>query len=675
MKISHNNLIVGLTIILLGLSYNFKYLNEFPSHIHAWAQSDRYALSLGFLDNGLNFFKPQTLVMNHQFPDDWESPSDYSITAVDFPVHDYIPALLMKVTCIRSPFIFRLYILFYSFIGLFFLFKLSFLFTGSYSKSIIVVIFTATSPVFVYYQGGFLPTIPSLANTIIGLYFYFRYLTNTNNKDLYLAILFMTLAALSRMTFAVPLIAVFCYESLNVLRKRRSLSARYSSFLFSFLAIIIYAYYNSQLRKSYGSIFLNHFMPANTFAQAIDIFKTVYKNWGLDYFSKFHYLFVIFVIIIDSFFFTKKKIKTDKKFLSSAFFLSIVLFGYALFAVLMLRQFSNHDYYFLDTFFLPLVLAFALIISLIPPIENKNAKRILIFIAGILLVMMVIHPFSSQKERRVTGYWDRTEAMINSFKGSSQFLDSLNISEDAKMLVLDASAPNIPFILMDRKGYVVMKSSKENIERTLEWDYDYLVYQNDIFISEIYTVFPGIINKLNIIGNNGKISVCRLSYSENEITLLEYLGLKEATPAFSENLNFEDSPINVWKNIDTTSTLSYSGRKSGLLKAEQEFGLTYKTKDLPVLTTKPRVLLFSSQFLQQDSKNCELVVSVNQEGENIYYKAYDISKLIPIDSTWNEVKLIYQLPQVNSDNYEFAFYLWNTGKKNLICDDVSLNFY
>lgn len=88
--------IIGILIVIIALGFIFqhKYLNEFPSHIHAWAQSDRYALSLGFLDNGLDFFRPQTFVYNHQFPHNWKVPSEKTITAVDFPLHDYIPALL-----------------------------------------------------------------------------------------------------------------------------------------------------------------------------------------------------------------------------------------------------------------------------------------------------------------------------------------------------------------------------------------------------------------------------------------------------------------------------------------------------------------------------------------------------------------------------------------------------
>ena len=94
---------LGIVIIGFGLTFQYKYLNEFPSHIHAWAQADRYALSLGFLENGLDFFKPQTYIYNHQFPHKWEVPSETSITAVDFPIHDYVvPAVLMKITGITS---------------------------------------------------------------------------------------------------------------------------------------------------------------------------------------------------------------------------------------------------------------------------------------------------------------------------------------------------------------------------------------------------------------------------------------------------------------------------------------------------------------------------------------------------------------------------------------------
>ena len=50
------NSIVFLSLIVLAFVFQFKYLNEFPSFIHAWSQSDRYAIAIGFINNNFDFF-------------------------------------------------------------------------------------------------------------------------------------------------------------------------------------------------------------------------------------------------------------------------------------------------------------------------------------------------------------------------------------------------------------------------------------------------------------------------------------------------------------------------------------------------------------------------------------------------------------------------------------------
>src|ERR1039457_5368121 len=131
---------VIIILMLTGLVFQWKYLNEFPSHIHAWAQSDRYALALGFNRNEFDFFRPQTYVLNHQFPGGLQFANKSTITAVDFPIHDYMAALLMNLFGATSPWCFRLYILAYSLIGLFFLYKTCDLLLNDKIISILIVI-------------------------------------------------------------------------------------------------------------------------------------------------------------------------------------------------------------------------------------------------------------------------------------------------------------------------------------------------------------------------------------------------------------------------------------------------------------------------------------------------------------------------------------------------------
>jgi hypothetical protein len=667
---------IGILIVIIGFGFVFqyKYLNEFPSHIHAWAQSDRYALSLGFLENGFDFFKPQTFVYNHQFPYKWKVPSETTITAVDFPVHDYIPAILMKISGNKSPFVFRLYILLYSFIGLFFLFKLSYSITEDYLKSVFVVVFTATSPVFVYYQGGFLPTIPSLSNAIIGIYFYHRFMKGNTNKDFWLSVFFLTLATLSRTTFAIPIIAVLGVEFIRLIRKETDLVSKLIPVSVSILSILSYLFYNSYLREEYGSIFLNHILPPSSFEQTKEIIKYVYDNWFFQYFTRPHYLILLTIIILAAYFFIFKKIQIQKTKIYFGVLIIAYLFGCIIFAMLMLRQFYAHDYYFIDTFFLPIILFLMLAISLFPDMGKRKYKTIAVVSIVVFSAILLLQIIKSQEKRRETGYWDRTGITINNYRNSSVFLDSMGVPKSSKILVLDAVAPNIPFILMQRKGYAVMNTNQENIEEALKWDYDYIVVQNEYFIPQIYTPFPGILLKLNKIADNGRISICTLS-KNNKQSLLDFMRLNSRESVFEKYVTFDNIPDSLWQNFNPIDDFGYNSVNSGHLTSDIVYGLTYKTKSLPELKTSVRTLLFSSYFLKDTTINCEIVVSINANKQNIYYKSTNLKDLIKHNGKWENVSLIFQLPMIQSNDYEFAIFIWNTGKSELYYDNFGFSIY
>ncbi|MFN4122773.1 MAG: hypothetical protein ACK4GL_05635 [Flavobacteriales bacterium] len=46
---TYKDVFVALILLFAGWYLHFPWLNEFPAHIHAWAQADRYAIALGFL--------------------------------------------------------------------------------------------------------------------------------------------------------------------------------------------------------------------------------------------------------------------------------------------------------------------------------------------------------------------------------------------------------------------------------------------------------------------------------------------------------------------------------------------------------------------------------------------------------------------------------------------------
>ena len=160
-KTLHGHLLALVLIVATGLFIQKGYMNEYPTHIHAWAEQDHYALALGFINNGYDFFHPETMIYNKQFPNWWKEAYDSTITSVDFPIHEYNVALLMKLLGTTSPWVFRLWTLLWGILGLFFLYKISYHITCQWVKSALVTTIAMTSPVYAYFLNGFLPSIPA----------------------------------------------------------------------------------------------------------------------------------------------------------------------------------------------------------------------------------------------------------------------------------------------------------------------------------------------------------------------------------------------------------------------------------------------------------------------------------------------------------------------------------
>lgn len=682
MKLTKEKCTAGFIILILGCLFQWNFITKFPSYTHAWSQADHYALALGFVNNHLNFFKPETYILNRQFPNDWKVPSDVGTTAVDFPIHDYIPALLMAISGSTAPWIFRLYILLYSFVGLYFLFLLARLVTGDLHKSVLVLLFAGTSPLFVYYQGGFLPSIPSLANAIIGIYFYIKYLTSQSNRHFNLMLLFLTLATLSRSTFAIHFMAVLCVEFLRIVYGIARLKPKIIPGLLAVFAILGYTYYNHLLRQQYGSLFLNHLLPAGSFYEAWQYIGTAVHNWWYRYFSVFHYVALLGMIVLAvrtrkkpakrSFAQTLREAGSEKVLLLLTGFLFA---GCFLFFVFMIQQYPAHDYYFLDTFWLPVVLLALGLTALIPSGKKDRWIAYLPKIVFVFVIAFMVNGIFAQKDRQSTFAGDRTAATIANFEGADKFLDSLHVSRDAKMLVLDVNTPNVPFIRMGRKGYALLWVNETTVAEALKWNPDYIVFLNEFFLNSIYPSYPGILSKLNRFADNGRIIVCKVKTDSAKQTLPEFLGIEGKVPVYKDLVTFDSIADRHWENIDSISPVHFSGTKSYVLTKQKEFGITYKTQELPALTSKCTYLKFTGRFLGDSLTNCQVVVALKENGKLISYNSYDLQQYVKQEETWQQAQIIYWLPKIKDKDYQLSLYLWNAGKRNLRVDDFGFEIF
>jgi len=498
------SLIYVLAFLLVAISLQVSYLFDFPSHIHAWAQSDRYALALGFMDNGFDLFHPQTYTLNHQFPGEFRIPSNNSITPVDLPLSEYLVGLVMQVIQVKSIVVFKLYTLLYSLVGFVFLFRLCGLFTTNRLVQLTVVLFALSSPVLVYYQAGTLPTVVSLANACIGLYYYLRFRLGEQDpprmKHFYLGILFLGLASLARLPFAIFLLSALCMEGYASLQTKKFDWKRYLPFALGIGLIGLQLAYNARLGRQYGSMFLNHIMPAESMDEVREIFRWVSDNRTFEYFSPWHYaLFLAALVLIV----LRRKDRSPAQRLLGLFLL-ISFGGCMAYSVLMLRQFLFHDYYVLDTFFIPLVLLLLYGLSRLKPLPMPRSRLLwivpLVFISGAGTWAMQV-----QKERR-QNLNDVAYTCILDYKHAKSLLDSMAVPADAKLLILDAPTPNLPFIFTERKGYVVMDKAHDKLLQAIGWNYDYAVSQNR-HVMELLEKCPEIANHLKVIARNEGVTL------------------------------------------------------------------------------------------------------------------------------------------------------------------------
>ena len=675
MKVSYHKYIILFIIIAISFEFQFKTLNEFPQYKHSWAQSDRYALSLGFINNGGDFFHPETFIYNNQFPDgDFGIFFNTTITSVDFPIYDYTVSIIMRIFNTTDPWCFRVFVFLYSIIGLFFLYKLSSLFTNSIIKSIGVILFAISSPTFLYYQAGFLPTIPSLANCIVALFFLFSFYKSGNKKHFYISIFFLTLATLARLPFAIVLIAVICMELFYVLKNRKTQLFIWIPIVISFVCIYSYYLYNSKLRAEHGSLFLNYIIPATNLHELKEFIKVVYDRWVFNYFSLVHYflLFFLGLIFITRIIYNKYAMTELHK---KMFVLCLILFfGCTLYYLLMTFQFLNHDYYFLDTFYLPIICTALLFMVFLPTIEHQKIKFVMVTVFLVVFIPAFLYAKKIQKSEKTDLSFTVQKTTAENFKDADKFLDAVKIPKDSKILVLGADGPNNPFILMKRKGYSMIYSENDKIEPVLKWPYDYVVIENSKLMNTIYPVYPNIANQLLKIASNLDISVFVKKIDNEKSDLNGFFNLNTKQIIYREQINFNK----FYKKSNWTSPMtsfSFSGKMSGFVRPNNEFGFSHKIKNFSPLNLTSSILKVDGYFIAKTKlKECLLCVTVTSKEKNILFLSYDLSHL-DINSNCKKQQILFYLPKMKDTDIELTTFIWNTGKNKLFYDDFEVAIF
>ena len=500
-----------LVIAVVALVISVRHLNEPPAYIHAWAQADNYSLALGYRHNGCDFFHPQTLIFNKQ-QYGFEDPESL-ITGCDLPLHHWLAAVLMKVTGSNQPWVFRGLTLLVAILGLWALYLLTFVLSGSRAKSLLVAIFMATSPSFAYYSGSFIPTVPALSLAVGGLLLYALYLRGDKTWLLFVSILLLTLSMMERTSFAVLWVAVGCFQMLRIWRGEARFRTSWLPFTIGAVLFAAWWLWSMHLRQQYGSLFLGSLLPVQNMDEAREVLQYVHDRWKFQYYQRIqHWLYVAVAVgAIITLIVKGKKSDTETKKLSLWWLLAIWMFGELLFAVAMSQQYSDHDYYFLDSLYLPILMSFAGLLSILPnpskPWSRIGALVMVLFLTG-YMTFVACH---TQRTRRLEG----VEALATAvrYKNANRMLEETGYgSKDLRFLTLFSYPQNTPFVMMDREGYAVMWTDTNVVNHALTFDYDYILVEDEVYRREFQEA-NFILPRLQRLAGNGEISVCTLSDS------------------------------------------------------------------------------------------------------------------------------------------------------------------
>ena len=667
-------IILLLLIALATAILQWPYLFEFPGHIHAWAQVDRLALTNGFLRNGFDLFHPETQVLNHIYPHDFFDQSASTITAVDLPLHDYLVAIIMRLFGCSEAWVFRLYVIAAGIIGLFYLGKLSLLVLKDEVKAFMVLAFACLSPVFVYYQGSLLPSIPSLSLIIAGVYYYFRFREHRKSRDFMITMCCMALALLSRTTFVIPFVAVLCLEFLDVIKNRKIPWKRVAAVFVVAIAFFAYRHHNDALRNEYGSMFLNRLLPAESMEEVKFLLGYVWEHWRFSYFSSIHYWAVLILLVSVG---VVRFAKWSKEQPLSRFGLYVLTYfiGCFLFAAAMLKQFQYHDYYFLDTFYLPCVLLVLLLLAYLPSGRSRWMSVVYMAVLIVFVSAAFRMPQRSQRSRHQMGVNDRTQNTIENFTGADVFLDELGVSRDAIVLVVDAVAPNLPHTLMDRKGLVVMYTPKWMVEHAFNtWTFDYVVFQNEYFMDNVYRGYPEILSRVRVVGSNGRITVCRRDEG-NQQTLQEFLGIGNEATLIDERMGFEDADSARWRGYQLTRDAVFEGKGAACCTPDYSSGLTMEWEGLQNAGDGYHAAWVSMQVRSSDVINADVVLWMSVDGKEVYNEMRPLKDFIKPDSAWQRVDLSFVLPPLHRPNTKLSCYLTNREPSLLYYDNFHFSIF
>lgn len=634
-KIS-TSLIPALLLVLLSVWFFYGKMQLFPYHFHAWTQSDRLALAYGYTENNMALLLPATANLRPTYPPEVPLNHLNGITKADLPLPEFIVAGAMLLFNTQSPVVFRFVILLFGLAGLLF-FEASIRQYGSNRyMSVFVMLSLMCAPVLTFYLNGFIPAIPALSLSLAALFCYGLFLLHNQSKYYTLSLLLFALAVMIRPTFLMPMIAMVIVQGWTDIQSFKKNGRHFIPVFAAILLLAVFYTYTTWIDRTFGSLFISALMPAESFDEFVKLMSESWQNWKFAYLSPAHYyllLFAVFGLLLQ-----KKGSQNElkKKLLRIALLSLLAALAYI---VAMARQFPNHDYYFIESFLLPLGLITSIGLSQFEP-KNRIKKIAFSAVAAIMVVYMASHSKQIMAERYTIHSWNAPAKSYQIFEGSDNWLDAQHIDRNARILVLDAQTTNIPLLLMQRKGYTVLDTKQENILESLNWEFNYIGIPNSSLFVDIFRNEPSLRQRLIPVANNGRIGLFRLGESKLQTNSLPLLMADTAHVIYQSESALVDQQLAFLPVLDTLL-------ESGQNQLNLLFTALAENENVPV-------------------EGFHLVTDITDDNGYRHYDVQPLAVFFGAHEAMARIEALSILPTNMPPNVRLKYYIWNPGKNKIV---------
>ncbi len=467
---------VGFICLLIALFYFFNFQNYFflhPQGVHFIRQTDSLSFVSNYYNNGFHFF----------------TPSLYNLASIngngvcEFPILYYLASVLYIIFG-EKEFILKLIHLLIFFIGLFHVYKLSYLVLKDYMYSYLVPFFILASTSLVYYSFNFLPDIAALGFALSGWYFGFKFKENKVTRPLIFSIFFFLISSLLKVTYLINPFAFLGMSLIEFLlvkkqdtNSRKIILKQFYYFGISFLVVMVWNvfvfFYNIKNQSTY---FTTSILPIwdLTIQERSIYWNDILSEWYKKYLAETSFHALLLGLIFIGIFFKKIPINLKLALLFSAF-------GTISYFLLFFQQFRFHDYYYLlfFPFIIFILLSFFQIWKQLFP--NNLGQNILKFVFLVIIASGLNYSRIKLEERYYKGNDLNSKIGFQILK-NKQFIDDVKIPKDSKVLIGPDLSVNGGLYFIKRKGWPINNAdeiTKEKINFFKSQGADYFILVND----------------------------------------------------------------------------------------------------------------------------------------------------------------------------------------------------